>query len=103
MHRPIRFVSFLLVALIAAVTVAGQQGAKNGEIVSPKDYRPPIMVASPALQSIVDAAVAETLREFGPKKVTERKLPSGARITAAIDKAQRAERIYWIENRSIET
>ncbi len=37
------------------------------------------------------------------KKVIERKLPSGAKITASIDLKQRKERLYWIENSSIET
>lgn len=54
---------FLLICLLAA-SVCAQKG---GEIVVPKNYKPPVMDRASDLQSILDGAVKDTLTQFAAK------------------------------------
>lgn len=54
--------------LMVCVTAASSFAQKhNGEIVVPKNYKPPAMDRAPDLQSIVDAAVKHALAQFAAK------------------------------------
>lgn len=52
--------NFALILLLSAVFSA-QKTVKNGEIIGPKSYRPPVIENSPELQTILSTAVSEML------------------------------------------
>ena len=56
----------LFVGFLAGVSAA-QKTEKNKEIVPPKSYKPPVIENSPELQTILNAAVGETLNAFRSK------------------------------------
>lgn len=59
-----RIVSALaLVCYLVSITAA-QYGSKKIEIVAPKDYRPPVMKASPDLKALIDEAVGDVVNSY---------------------------------------
>jgi beta-lactamase class A len=67
--RRVASVSTLVLAIVSFAAAGVPR--KTVEIVKPKDYRPPVMTASPALKKIVDAAVADALKEFAGRSLKE--------------------------------
>lgn len=57
--------------LVICVLVASSfaQKKQNGEIVVPKSYKPPVITRSVELQSILDAAMKDTLSQFAAKGI----------------------------------
>ncbi len=62
------FFALLAVGLFFAEVDA--QGNKIPKADSPKNYKPAAIESSPALQTLLDAAVGETLDKFAAKKIT---------------------------------
>ncbi|MFN0141073.1 MAG: serine hydrolase [Pyrinomonadaceae bacterium] len=55
----------LVICVLAASSFA--QIKQNGEIVVPRNYKPPVITRSVELQSILDAAMKDTLSQFAAK------------------------------------
>ena len=62
-----RAVFCLLVLSLVYSTVFSQKAEVNAEIAVRKAYRPPVMEASPDVQAVLNAAVAETMAAFEAK------------------------------------
>jgi len=62
-----RFVLSLLLVCLFAGYLTAQKSVKTVEIVSPKTYKAPVISNSSELQTILSAAVSETLSAFAAK------------------------------------
>ncbi len=72
MFKPPRIFSILVVTCLLVSIAVGQKGRDKIEIVKAKSYVAPTMEASPAMQSILDKAVAEVMAsgKFKPGELT---------------------------------
>src|SRR5688572_16760509 len=87
MYSKSRFVSVLL----AVILVVSGVNAKDIEIVKPRDYKPPIMTASPALKGIVEAAVGDVIKSQQGLKNEE--------IAVTVIDLSDANKFHWAEHR----
>ncbi len=62
-----RIVYSLGLIFLLSVAFSAQNGSKTGEVVAPKAYKSPVIEGAPALQTILDKAVSETLAAFAVK------------------------------------
>jgi beta-lactamase class A len=62
-----RLVYSLVLTCLLAVAFPAQRTVKNSEVVVPKTYKPPVIEASPDLQTILSVAVNEMLASFAAK------------------------------------
>ncbi len=59
-----KVVSILLILPLIVSVVTGQNGPMQVEIVHPKEYRRPVLTASPQLKAILDEAVGDVLNSY---------------------------------------
>ena len=62
-----RIVYSLGLIFLLSIAFPAQKTVKNGEIVAPKTYKPPVIESSPVLQTILNTAVSEMLASFASK------------------------------------
>ena len=62
-----RIVYSLGLIFLLSVAFLAQKTVKNGEIVAPKTYKPPVIESSPELQTILNTAVSDMVASFASK------------------------------------
>ncbi len=62
-----RIVYSLGLIFLLSVAFSAQNGSKTGEVVAPKAYKSRVIEGAPALQTLLDKSVSETLASFAAK------------------------------------
>lgn len=88
-----RIIAILTLVCCMSSLVSAQYVAKKVEIMKPKAYETPMMTASPALKSVVDAAVSEAMQKFAARNL------KASDLAVTVIDLRDATKFHWAEYR----